>query len=131
MPSRRRFTANRRRVTRVLDSCKIRKLRPVERRTDTVARPADLSVIQQLLTVIGDNRALAVEGRDPAELGLDPPRTVLEIVELVGDQELRHRLELGVVEDQYGAGRGQAAPAGYSRIMFKHAGIVAIKPRKI
>lgn len=75
--------------------------------SDPLVYPADLGVVQQLLQMIGRARGMPVieEQRDPARLGLDPPRAILEVETVAGtDAEgasvpaVKARVELGALD---------------------------------
>ncbi len=62
--------------------------------TEPVKYPADLSVVQQVTTVIGQNKSLYVD-RDPSDVSLDNPRVTFEVTAVHEGRENVHRLELG------------------------------------
>ncbi len=64
---------------------------------DPIEYPADAGVVKGLLEVGVHNAAVPADGVDPARVGLDPPRAVLEL-EQTGEAARTHRLELGALD---------------------------------
>jgi len=63
--------------------------------TDPVEYPAQASLVRTLLRTIADARGEPLDGVDPGELGLEPPKAVIECVSVEEGGERTLRLELG------------------------------------
>lgn len=63
--------------------------------TDPIAYPADSSTVQALLDVVSSNTCYLVTDRSPKQVGLDPPRALLEVVQARDGEERRSIVGLG------------------------------------
>jgi len=63
--------------------------------TDPIAYPADSSTVRALLDVVSSNTCYLVTDRSPGQVGLDPPRALLEVVQVREGVEQRSIVSLG------------------------------------
>ncbi|MCZ6597085.1 MAG: DUF4340 domain-containing protein, partial [Planctomycetota bacterium] len=65
--------------------------------TDPVPYPADIAVVNELLSIAVTARGIRADV-DPADVELDPPRVVFELVEAVDGETRTFRVEIGSVD---------------------------------
>jgi hypothetical protein len=66
--------------------------------TDPLAYPAQAPLLRTLLKTLEDARGEPAPEADPAQVGLEPPAVVLELLQVEGTGERKLRVELGALD---------------------------------